>query len=116
MVDELIANVTCSLEFRDIFAGAEVPMGVINQDVRRALVELDVDMAVGQRRMSVVFDLTAGSCVCRLYTNETVPVFEEGHAWQTYAVRPASFEELPSLAWDARRTLEMHRRRSENQP
>ncbi len=107
MNNELIADVTCSLEFRDIFAGVDVPTEVVNQDVRRVLAELDEDMAVGQRRVTIVFDLTTGACVCRVNQNETVPVFEQGHAWQTYAVRPSSFEDLPSLAWDVRRTMEL---------
>jgi hypothetical protein len=97
------ATVSCSIEFRTIFNGAHVPVQVINPDMRRTLAELDADVC--QRRVEVAFDLETGSCVCKLNQNKTIPVFEQGHVWQAYAVRPSTADALPSFAYDVQRTM-----------
>jgi hypothetical protein len=103
---ELSAPVRHSADFfNHVFDGAEIPQNVLNPVVAHTLAELDARRL--QHQVEVTFDLARGSCEFRLNQDVVVPVFEQGHAWQTYAVRPRRWgEDLPSLAYTARLTIE----------
>jgi len=105
-MEQLSAPVSNSYEFfHIIFDGAEIPQNALNPVVVHTLAELDARRL--QRQSEVTFDLTTGSCEFRLNQDVVVPVFEQGHAWQTYAARPRRWgEDLPSLAYTAQRTME----------
>ncbi len=104
-MEQLSAPVSNSLHFSNIFDGAEIPQNALNPIVVQTLAELDARRL--QRRVEVTFDLATGSCEFRLNQDVVVPVFEQGHAWQTYAVRPRRWgEDLPSLAYTAHSTIE----------
>jgi hypothetical protein len=99
---QLSAHVCHSYEFYHvIFDGAEIPQNALNPIVVHTLAELDARRRL--RQVHVTFDLTTGSCDFHLSQDVVVPVFEQGQAWQTYAVRPRRWgEDLPSLAYRAR--------------
>ena len=87
-----------------IFDGAEIPQNALNPAVVHTLAEVD---ARRYPHVVVTFNLVTGSCEFRLNQDVVVPVFEQGHAWQTYAVRPRRWgDDLPSLAYTAQRTME----------
>lgn len=105
-MEELSAPVRNSYEFYYIiFDGAEIPQNALNPIVMHTLTELDARRL--QRQPEVTFNVTTGSCEFHLNQDVVVPVFEQGHAWQTYAVRPRRWgEDLPSLSYTARVTIE----------
>lgn len=102
------APVWNSYEFYKIFDGAEIPQNALNPVVVRTLGELDAQPQQEQmREVEVTFNIVTGSCDLHLNQDVVVPVFEQGHAWQTYVVPPRRWgEDLPSLAYVAQRTME----------
>jgi hypothetical protein len=101
------ASVWNSYEFYKIFDGVEIPQNALNPIVVRTLGELDAHSQQNQtREVEITFNMT-GSCDFHLSQDVVVPVFEQGHAWQTYAVPPRRWgEDLPSLAYMAQRAME----------